>query len=393
MMKGNIKYIVMLVTAVALVIIVEWLTPKPINWTPTFMQEDKNPFGSYILYDLLPDIFPNKKVITINAGIYERNEEGNLLQGNHIFICQNFNPGKEEIEILLGLVNNGSNIFIASGHFPQLLADTLVFKTENVFFTSDSIGLNLENGVLHESEFYQYKRIESFYAFTTPKGKKATFQTLGSSSLQRPNFIGIPFGKGFFYLNTMPLAYTNYNMLYKQNAEYISKTLSYLPVQDTYWDEYYKEYRQESQTPLRFFLSRPPLQWALYVAVGALLLFIAFEAKRKQRMIPIVKPLSNTTLEFTETVGRLYFQYKDHKNIAEKKIIYFLDYLRTHFYVKVTAFDDALYTRLSEKSGVDKDEIVGIFKIITYIQSQKNIREEELLRLNQKIEDFQRKSK
>jgi hypothetical protein len=212
---------------------------------------------------------------------------------------------------------------------------------------------------------------------------------LGKSSKGEPNFVRVPFGKGNFYLNTMPLAYTNYNMLYRQNASYISSTLSYLPVQSTYWDEYYKINRGESQTPLRYVISQPPLKWALYLTLLALVLFMVFEAKRKQRIIPIVKPLANTTLEFTETVGRLYFQYKDHKNIADKKITYFLDYLRTHYYVKTTEFNEELYSKLSDKTGADKEEISKLFRLIQDIRSRKSISEEELLSLNAQIEDFQ----
>jgi hypothetical protein len=191
----------------------------------------------------------------------------------------------------------------------------------------------------------------------------------------------------------MPLAYTNYNMLYRQNAQYISKTLSYLPVQHTYWHEYYKDFKAEPQTPLRYIISQPALKWALYLSLGALVLFIAFEAKRKQRIIPVIKPLTNTTLEFTETVGRLYFQYKDHKNIADKKITYFLDYLRTHFYVKTIEIDDSLYSKLADKTGIDKIEITKLFELITMISNKRNVSEEDLLTLNSQIEQFQRKSK
>jgi hypothetical protein len=182
-------------------------------------------------------------------------------------------------------------------------------------------------------------------------------------------------------------------MLYQRNADYISKTFSYLPVQNTYWDEYYKGYHREPQTPLRFIIAQPALKWALYLILGSLILFMIFEAKRKQRIIPVVKPLSNTTLEFTETVGRLYFQHKDHKNIAEKKITYFLDYLRNRFYVRTDELNEELYSKLANKTGISQEEIVTLFQQITFVRSRKSISEQELMSLNLQIEDFQKKSK
>jgi hypothetical protein len=331
-MKENRKYLALLAVAILLVLAVEWLTPKPVNWTATYSQEDKNPFGSYVLFDLLPDIFPGIAIRTLNENLYEQSLAGEMVNGNYIFVNNQFEVGEEDIDVLLSLANKGNSIFIASYGFPQYLKDTLVFETENVFFISDSLGLNLVNAKIKSPDDYYFKRVDYLYTFKPlTKEKKSTYQVLGNSSKGEPNFIRIPFGEGYFYLNTMPLAYTNYNMLYRQNARYISHSLSYLPVQPTFWDEYYKINRAESRTPLRYIISQPPLKWALYLTIIALILFMIFEAKRKQRIIPIVKPLANTTLEFTETVGRLYFQYKDHKNIADKKITYFLENLMMNY--------------------------------------------------------------
>ena len=50
-----------------------------------------------------------------------------------------------------------------------------------------------------------------------------------------------------------------------------------------------------------------------------------FNAKRRQRVVPIINPLPNTTLDFTKTIGNLYYQEGNHQNIVDKKIIYFLE--------------------------------------------------------------------
>ncbi|MBC8111988.1 MAG: DUF4350 domain-containing protein, partial [Verrucomicrobia bacterium] len=122
--------------------------------------------------------------------------------------------------------------------------------------------------------------------------------------------------------------------------------------------------------------------------IGAVLIFIIFEAKRKQRIIPVVQPLANTTLEFTETVGSVYFQYKDHKNIADKKITYFLEYLRSKFFVKTTDLNASLLETLAMKSGVSQLQIDAIFKKINFIRKQEVITEADLIEINKMIEEF-----
>ena len=43
----------------------------------------------------------------------------------------------------------------------------------------------------------------------------------------------------------------------------------------------------------------------------SLLLFMRFNARRKQRPIPIIEPLKNSTVEFTHTIANLYLKEKE----------------------------------------------------------------------------------
>ena len=63
---------------------------------------------------------------------------------------------------------------------------------------------------------------------------------MGSEHGAGINYIRCAYGEGFFYFHSIPTAFTNYNILRNDNADYISKALSYLPIQTTYWDEYHK---------------------------------------------------------------------------------------------------------------------------------------------------------
>ncbi len=158
--------------------VVEWLTPKPINWTPTYSQEDKNPFGGFILYDLLPDIFPGKSIHTLSKNLYEMDLSTELADGNYIFVADEFNVGEEDIDILLKLAGKGNSIFIASHSFPQYLKDTLLFETENIFFVTDSLGLTFTHPQSKQADTYYVKRIDYFNAFkpATVKEKKSVYQ-------------------------------------------------------------------------------------------------------------------------------------------------------------------------------------------------------------------------
>ena len=68
---------------------------------------------------------------------------------------------------------------------------------------------------------------------------------------------------------------------------------------------------ESSDSAWSYIMKQESLRWGFWVLIISLLLYAIFEAKRTQRIIPVVKPLPNTTLDFTNTVGRLYFQQAD----------------------------------------------------------------------------------
>ena len=110
--------------------------------------------------------------------------------------------------------------------------------------------------------------------------------------------------------------------------------------------------------------------------------------KRKQRVINIVKPNANTTVTFTETVGRLYLQKKNNSHIAEKMITYFYEHVRKKYFIGTAIINDEFINSLSGKSGVSKEKTQQLFSLIERIQSDENVDDTELLLLNTEIENF-----
>ena len=115
--------------------------------------------------------------------------------------------------------------------------------------------------------------------------------------------------------------------------------------------------------------------------------------KRKQRIIPVIEPLRNTTLDFVDIVGTLYYQTGNHKNIADKKITYFLEYIRNTFQIKTNLYDDVFIERISNLSGIERQKVHDLFYYFSEINFKQSITQLELLKLNRMIEEFQKESK
>ena len=390
-MKKYLKFIIFFALTFMLFLIVRLSEPKSMDWSLSFSKEDKIPYGSYILYQVLPELFPEGLIQSSPFPIYNNLKNKNFTNTNYIFINNIFAPDELDTKELINYVSKGNNVFIAANFIRGKLSDTLNIATNLSYIGRDSIKINFANRELKNESPYSFKDSPLDYYFTSLDTSSTI--ALGFNNDKKTNFIKLRLGKGYFYLNSVPIAFTNYNILDSLNSDYVYKSLSYLPESKTiFWDEYYKTGKAAVRTPLRFILSTQPLKWAYYILIFSILVYIIFEGKRKQRIIPEINPLQNSTLEFAGIIGRLYYQQKDHKNIAEKKIRYLLDQIRSRYYIRPDEFTDETIEKISRRSGVELNQVKSLFKYINYIEILPKVKEKELKQINSLIESFYKKA-
>ena len=394
-MKGYRKFLFAIIIILIVYIMAEMNRPKPINWDLTLSKDDKDPYGGFILFRQMKDLFPSAEINTYRLPVY--NQVNNFTRSNtaYILIDPVLQPNPNDIDELLNYAVTGNYVFLSAENFGKALMDSLKFDTRRrfSFVNDDTAHVNFTNRKLKSPAGYSFMKITVDGYFN--KFDTARTIILGINNREEVNFIKMPYGDGAFFIHASPRCFTNYFMISGDNANYTAKALSYLPknIQTIFWDEYYKLGATGSMNPLRFILNDPFLRWAFRIGVFTILLFVLFEMKRRQRIIPVISPLKNSTLDFVETVGTVYFNQRDNKNIALKKISYFLEYIRAAFYLPTNHINDELKEALSKKSGLPQTEIDELFYVITSIQLRDQIDDETLLLLNKKIDSFYEKVK
>ena len=412
-MKQHRIYLLILFTTIIGFVLVEIYKPKPIDWTPTFSNKDKIPYGCELLYKLLPDVFPTQKVSDEKTSIFSKKSKVKLpSKSNYLYVYRYFKADSLSLLKLLDYVQKGNSAFIAAESF-QGLDDTLNIQTDYVqdLAINDSVSINFVNHQLKKATDFSYQKqaVDTYFSFENQRDStEQKFTILGKNSKGLPNFIQVKYGKGSFFLNSVPMAFTNYYLVKNDNADYAFKALSYLPESPVFWDEYVNvitltkkskatsksrdakgETEQDpDESPFRFIVSQPALKWAYFITLATLLIYLIFEGKRRQRIIPIIETPQNTSLNFVETIGSLYHNQKDHKAIAEKKITHLLAYIRTKFYLKTNDLGDEFKQDLSNKSGISTNEIHDLFEYISVIHRNSYIHESQLITLNKQIEKF-----
>ncbi|MEM9076666.1 MAG: DUF4350 domain-containing protein [Bacteroidota bacterium] len=384
------------------IIITEIVRPRPINWRASYTNTDTIPYGCYVLFNELSGLFENAEIQTVYDNTYDAlNKRDSIQKSGFIFINNFIYFDEQETYKLLDYVHQGNTVFIASNNFGGVLADTLKIDVLSDYVLEEEEAKLSFTHATFEDESYVYSRGIQYSRFThldTVNSKvlghikytqRNVLENKPDEYINAPNFIQTQFGKGTFLLNSTPQAYTNYYML-GGNQDYVANTFSYFKEDTVYWDNYKKSGRVVVTSPMRFVLTQNSLKWAYYLTIGSLLLFVLFRAKRQQRIIPVIKPLENSSVEFARTVGALYYQNKNYTDLIHKKISYFLAYLRNRYHLELSNISDKTVHALAAKSGKGKEETKKVLELIVSLKNKKFHTEQDSILLTKTITDFKK---
>lgn len=267
---------------------------KRYTWWEHYRPDSKDPYGTYLLENLLEDYFPGEKFEAIGDTL-----NGVLKEGNYVFVGSFFWLDSTQMDVVLRFVEAGNRAFIASSIMPVALLDSIggaecldfsyyedsLYFAEQDFFLEDSVvSLNFVHPELamapdfackfvyrHEPAPYEWEYLpDDFFC----EGQ-TTFAHLGSLNGTYVNFAKASYGKGAFYLHTTPLAFTNFNLINDRGLDYAERALSHLRPGTIYWDQRQgrmpsmsRNRRLATDGPLKYILSQPPLAWAWYILLG-----------------------------------------------------------------------------------------------------------------------------
>lgn len=411
-MKKTTPYVFLVLVAVGLIamFITGSNRKKKLDERITFRKKDKIPYGTWVAFRSLPALFPGASVYTSRKepGSWDAISEKETRQ-LFIAITPKFMADEDEMNELLSFVESGNDVFISakevSGDVEDLLGCSVFDISAPTFFgdekegvagREDSLGLILDHPPFATRSAYRYPGKKFDASFT--KINTAITDILGTDDDGMTNFIHLRAGKGNFYLHLAPLAFSNYFLLHKNNIGYYEKALSVISpeTKKIVWDEYYLTKRKQGEREKRkswiSVLARyPGLKAALLTALITLLLFMLLEMRRKQRYIPVVAKPRNDSLDFVKTIGRLYYDRSDHKNLCRKMASYFLEHVRTRYKLPTGSLDDEFIRSLQFKSGVEEEEIKRIVSFIRYTEDAPAVSDTEVTEFHRQLESFYKK--
>lgn len=459
-MKSSRNFLFAMLVLFVLFCLLQVNLPKKFVWSPTFSHVDKQPLGSFVFDSVLTQSLPNGYHVTKKTFFQLDQEHAkekisvlmvvnqqDLKQLDVKYLCNIARRGGKVMVVASGSFDDGRNadtvvvdelertfkVKIEDGIYFSLrgilsglkahdndMYDTIYWNNRETMYAAQSYRMfyNMIGGTLFVDSVPKVKRLaytlstagydykyDSLYVgdftrFDTIVDKKERIERIDTFAIKKiPAAVSVPYGKGEVIFVSSPLLFTNYGMLEGNTFVYIFRLMSYLADLPVYRTEAYAKTDAmlvAEQSPFREFIKRPPLRWALYLALLGVVLFMIFTARRRQRVIPIMSKPANRSLEFIQLIGTLYYQRKDHVDLVRKKFKLFAEELRKTAGVDISEVntDDSEYLLLAEKTGMNCDRLKKVIRQIRLVlHSEGNISVEEMRSLIDAMDTIVRHAK
>lgn len=459
-MKSSRNFLFAMLVLFVLFCLLQVNLPKKFVWSPTFSHVDKQPLGCFVFDSVLTQSLPNGYHVTKKTFFQLDQEHAkekisvlmvvdqqNLKQLDVKYLCNiarrggkvmvvassSFDDGRNTDTVVVDELERTFKVRIEDGTYFSLrgilaglkahdndMYDTIYWNNRETMYAAQSYRMfyNMVGGTLFVDSVpkvkrlaytlstagYDYKHdslyVGDFTGFDTIVDEKERIERIDTFAIKKvPTAVSVPYGKGEVIFVSSPLLFTNYGMLEGNTFVYIFRLMSYLADLPVYRTEAYVKTDAmlvAEQSPFREFIKRPPLRWALYLALLGVVLFMIFTARRRQRVIPIMSKPANRSLEFIQLIGTLYYQRKDHVDLVRKKFKLFAEELRKTAGVDISDVntDDREYLLLAEKTGMNSDRLKKVIRQIRLVlHSEGNISVEEMRSLIDAMDTIVRHAK
>ena len=385
-MKSSRLFIVVIIALMVVVILFEMNAPARFNWDDHSQSyKSKQPFGCYVMDSVLRASLPHGYEVI--GSDFEQYIGENAKPVKHTFLFTNtfeyFRPDTN----FLKMIEEGNNAIIATDYNISYYDDSteemgLGYKCysnnyyyDGDYFSKESLSINAsydtvywESGEMFAPASYP---INSVFC-TKELILSSDYRILATLNEKHENgsdgdvdtVAGIrDCGKGKIVVVSMPMLFSNYGILNDTIRPLVLRLLSQcsdLPMV-RYDPSLMSEMEQDEQedSPLHYLLANRPLRWALYLALTTVILFVLFSARRRQRVIPVIKPPVNHMMDFVKRIGGIYYKRHDNVDLLIKKYVTFGNELRTKAMINVDDYDhiDDELQSLSTRTGIPFKEL------------------------------------
>lgn len=376
-MKSNTVAVLLILVMIVLVIIFSPSVPRVFEWIETYDPVSDEPYGTLIFSELTKDTGLEHIFSSPELQYTEWSERATLIIERRIKVKPNDENAIREI------IRVDGDVWLFARDFRSDLIDSLGFRFDVIRNPPRLYRYEFKNRVFNhknEDDDYNFAYIDS-----VPSGARVDMTLNG-----KPVLVSMQMGNGRLNVSTVPFIFANHYLLKDQNAELAESVFAAMPdamLWSHYFNPFVGDFSMGGPQDRDFLNDHPPIYYALLLTLLAVLLFILVNLKRRHRIVPPFKPLRNQTLDFVETVGQLHFRYRDHREIARRRLRYFREFVRKHYHTDIHTNPEAAAV-LAARSGVRESTVKAILRYHNQIDTITRLQADDLATLSHHIDRF-----
>ncbi len=154
-------------------------------------------------------------------------------------------------------------------------------------------------------------------------------------------------------------------------------------------DSFLTDTHELHESKLQYILESKSLKWAYYLFLLFILIYVWFNSKRKQAIIPVLAKKQNTTIEYVETIASMYEKQAQHTKLILKMKEIFYNRIKESYYLDQN--EPGFKEKLTKKSKVPEEELDRILRDFSFAEKGDVFTQMQLAGTYERIENFYKK--
>jgi len=368
-----------------------------VDWNAPDNFESKEPNGSFVFHELVKEYFEDQKLYyNTKDTVFSNIDTSGAL---YMRIGGSFSYYNEKVLDLVQFIEKGNTAFLIGN--VGISSDSFDYLPKSRYGTydRDSI-LNFRFNDDSEIEF-QY----SHYSKNFTNKALLEYRKLNRLGDERTEVLGFcndaqifsrtKVGNGELYMFSVPQYFSNLAATQEGYKEFVNYIFDHIEcntiiLDHPSFDRFSKE-MSEIESPLEYVLSDKYLSKAYYFLLLSCFLYLLFQTKRRQKAIPVLSRNRNTSVEYIETLSKLFASQNEPTLLIPHIRNYFYHTVKSKYYLEER--DPEFLDNLAKKSKVDKDELAVLLKMLSRDGSSYNFPDDQLVNLHYRVENFYKKAK
>ncbi|MCU0396045.1 MAG: hypothetical protein MUF29_09045 [Chitinophagaceae bacterium] len=353
----------------------------------TLAPDDSQPFGGAVSHRIIEKVFPGLSVQT-NPRAFDtwaqRQRKQSSLSDQHVYLlaAPSVQAWTQEAQEMKKFVERGNTLLVVTDRlnetFSELMALRIISAGPDLPFAPPG-SMRSTWLQLSDTGIFTGKQFRYFYTpllhHVSASARYQSAVVLAENESGEASALRVRMGRGQLIVVTNARSFSNYFLLSGNNFQYLLGLLAYLPAYPASitLDDFYHRHTNrppEGRSVLSALLAIEALRWAFWILVVLALLWVGSNLRRRQRLIPVQAPNTNSTVQFVHTIAQLYYNKADHANIGRKITAYFTDHLRNRAYLPAQIAPQDWPGILQHKTALDIHEADTMARLMLRAQEE-----------------------